>query len=392
MHGGRMDRALSGGCRIVAGMVLAMSAAGCPKTSPNTGAMQQAPNVNVSADLLQLRVYEAGRDASVSIIAAADSIALVSSDPAVRRRALQWKISAVPLVQEASLRNDPLVAGVDLAAFGVQQQEYFATGEGKDAFGSQQPIAVNASRTMASDIAASLRRSLTGGALSPGFADTLRYWASRHPIHGPYLRRESVLGASWDALGVSSTSLVDVVGTMDRTLRGITLRLGTINESLAEQMRWNAQLMSDEALSSPRGDSLFTTGTGALRSAGLLADSATSLIARERIALLAGIDRQRVLALADVNRQRLETMRDITIERIAVESLIAVQRRALMADVHAERIATMLAVDSLAQRTIDRSAAAVSRLVWLGAIALFLVASVVAGGTLYITGRRRAHG
>ena len=378
---------LRGGRALVGGMLAALSAA-CPKVSPNTAAMEQAPNVALTADQLQLRVYEAGREASAVIVAAADSIERAAGDPAVRRRALQWKISAVPLVQEASLRNDPLVAGVDLAAFAVQQAQYFESGDGRDAFGSQQAIALNASRRVQSDVVAMLRRSTISGELRAGFADTVVLWAARHPIHGPYLIRESVLGSNWDALGVSGTSLVAMVSTMDRTLRGITLRLGALNETLAEQMRWNAQLMTDDALASPRGDSLFATGTGALRSAGVLADSMPSLIARERIALLAGVDRERALALADVDRQRVATLRDLTVERLALEATIDAQRKALMADVRAERIATMLAVDSLARRTIDRSASAVSGIVWLGAIALFLVATIVAGGTLYITGRR----
>lgn len=389
MHRPWSERMLSGRCRALIGVVLAGALAGCPKVPVSTGAMEQAPNVNVSADLLQLRVYEAGRDASATIVAAADSIESLSPDPAVRRRALQWKISAVPLAQEASLRNDPLVAGVDLAAFTIQQAQYFETGDGHAAFGPQQTIAVNAALRAQVDVVTSLRRSLTGGVLSPGFADTLQIWASRHPIRGPYLSRESVLGSNWDALGVSGTSVVAMVSTMERTLRGITLRLGTLNETLAEQLRWNAQLMTDQAFTSPRGDSLFSTGTGALRSAGLLADSAPSLIARERIALLAGIDRERVLALADVNRQRVETLHALTAERLALEAVIDAQRKALMADVRAERVATMLAADTLAQRAIDRSASAVSRVVWEAAIAFFLIAILVAGGTLYVTGRRQ---
>ena len=145
---------------------------------------------------------------------------------------------------------------------------------------------------------------------------------------------------------------------------------------------------------SPRGDSLFTTGTGALRSAGLLADSAPAIIARERLALLAGIDRERILALADVDRQRIETLRDLTAERLALEATIDAQRKALMADVRAERIATLLAADSLTQRA-DRPLGLGGRLADRLARRdrpLASSAPLVAGGVLYITGRRRMSG
>src|SRR5271170_3037608 len=122
--------------------------AACLKVPAKSGAMAFAPNVDIGADQLQLQVYEMGRLFSGDIVRASDSIAVETTDPHVRQRALMWKLDGIPLVQEAALRDDPLIAELDLAAFVDQQQAYFTSGDGREAFGAQQPVAVNASHDM----------------------------------------------------------------------------------------------------------------------------------------------------------------------------------------------------------------------------------------------------
>ena len=73
----------------------------------------------------------------------------------------------------------------------------------------------------------------------------------------------------------------------------ISYRLSYLRETLAAEARWNAQLAAEDALSAPRVDSLFGTGTATLQSVGRLADDTPALIAHEREALMADIDRQR---------------------------------------------------------------------------------------------------
>ena len=60
--------------------------------------MQSSPAITLSANELQLRDFEMGRSLSARIVEAADQIRAQSPDPAVRRNAMLWKISAIPLV------------------------------------------------------------------------------------------------------------------------------------------------------------------------------------------------------------------------------------------------------------------------------------------------------
>jgi hypothetical protein len=375
--------------RALAAFMLPLALAACPKAPTQTASMEAAPNVDVSADQLQMQVYAQGQRLSGMIAVAADSIERATADPRVRRRALEWKLAATPLVQEASLRDDPLVAAVDLAALSRQQYAYFATGDGRSAFGALQPVAVNSSRAMEHDMTGLLRRSSKEDDLSPRADSTLNAWVELHPITGTEMQRQSVLGADWRLLGVSNTSLASQVVSMNRTIRGMTLRLGYINETLSSQLRWNAQLLTLEALESPRGDSLFGASNKALRSAGDLAATMPDLIAHERGAVMAGIDRERVLAMSDVDRQRVETLHALTTERLAIEAAIQREREAVMSGITAERIAAFKTADSVAQRTIGRTESMVTRLLWEGVIATVLIIVAGAAAAVYVVKAKR---
>jgi hypothetical protein len=372
-------------------VVLATTAAvaACPKVPVQTGAMESAPNIIVSADQLQLQAYELGRQMSARIVVAADSVLAATTDLAVRRHAIEWKVTGVPLAQEAAVRNDPLVAAVDLAAFSVQQQDFFTTGAGKDLFGPQQRMAVDATARMRDDALALLRRASRGGELNPQAVDRIAAWARAHPIAGPDFQRASILDSDWQAIGVSTGSLAGTVGNMDRTLRLVQLRLGYINETMGDQMRWNAQLIGFDALESSRGDSLYVAGSTALRNVGAFTGGAPDLIAHERAALLAGVDRERVAALAEVDRQRVETLRELDRQRDSIFALVERERARLMDDVRGERVAAVAAADSITARAIDHAAAALVRAVWKLGVAVLGLALLITFIAFYARRRWR---
>ena len=137
MHGSAIGSNAGGRCRARRRRRSSpSSAAGCPKVPTNTASMEQAPNVDVSADLLQLRVYEAGRDASATIIAAADSIdgdrhgsrrppARAPVEDLGRSRSCRRRRSATTRSSPAST-SPPSPSS---------RSSTSTTGEGKDAFG-----------------------------------------------------------------------------------------------------------------------------------------------------------------------------------------------------------------------------------------------------------------
>ncbi len=359
---------------VVSLTIAVLAAGGCASVPSQSASMQAAPDLVVSANRLQLRTFELGRTLSTLIEQAADSIQAVSTDPVVQQRALLWKISGIPLVQEAALRIDPLVAGVDLIAFTVQQLGYLTTGSGREVFGPQQSIAVAAAAESERRALAVGASSVKGDTLRTVVEANMRRWAANHPMHGPNLTRASVLDSDWDALGLTEQSLQATIGNVDRTLANITYRLSYLNETLAEQARWNAELAVLLAMRSPRADSMFGMGVATLGSVGLFLDSTPTLLDRQREALMREVDHQRILAFADLATQVSQ-----------LEAALAAERRALMDQVRQERVAAFLAADSVVTRSLAASDAILRRLVLqIVAGALVVVLALLVSGMLLV--------
>ncbi len=341
--------------------------------------MQASPEMIVSANQLQLQAFEMGRTLSVIIEQAADSILEASTNPQVRRNALLWKIAAIPLVQEAALRNDPQVGAVDLLAFTMQQSDYFATGSGRNSFGPQQPIALAAAADAERAAMSLVSGSLESGGLPAQSEANLRKWAADHPMQGPALRRSSVLNSDWKALGFSDNSLAATLGNVDRTLVNISYRLSYLNETAAEQARWNAELEATQAMTTPVVESLLRTSTATLHSVGTLADTLPAIL-----------DSQREAMMREINQQRVLAFQDIAVQRVALEAALSGERAALMEAVRQERIAAFLAADSLAQRSIDRTGLMLRRLVLEITVGALIVVIVMLGSGFVLVNRWRA--
>jgi hypothetical protein len=355
-------------------VLTALSLGGCARVPSQSASMAASPEVAVSASQLQLQAFEMGRNLSMIIEQAADSIQVASTDPSVKRNALLLKISAIPLVQEAALRNDPHVASVDLWAFTVQLSDYLTTGSGRTSFGTWQPIAVASAADAERAAMKRVSGSMESGQLPATAEATLRKWAANHPMQGPALRRASILDSDWKALGFSDNSFMATVGNVDRTLVNISYRLSYLNETLAAEARWNGELAAQDAMRAPRVDSLLTTSGSALRSVSLFVDSAPNLIDSQRIALMRDIDLQRVAMMRDIDRQRVLAFSDLD-----------AQREALQAALTAERTATLQSADSIVQRSLERAGAVAQRLALeMTLAALLVVVALFVGGSLLV--------
>ncbi len=364
---------------LAASTALALTLTACARVPTQSASMQVTPAVVSTAALVQLQSFETGRAISTIIEQAADSIMAVTADPVIRRNALLWKISAIPLVQEAALRTDPVIAAADLYSFTIQLSDYLGTGSGSHVFGVEQPIAVAAAADAERAAKGLVDGSVKDGELSPQSDSYLRRWATAHPMQGPALRRASLLSSDWKALGVSEQSLAATVGNVDRTLTNITYRLSYLNESLAEQARWNAELAGGDALRVPRVDSLLGTVGTSLGSVGLFADDFQPFLDAWREALMRDVDQERILAFQDIAAQR-----------VALEDALNRERALLMSEVREERIAAFLSIDSVTVRTIDHSGAMLRRIVFQITAAALLVAALLLVGGFVLLNRWRA--
>jgi hypothetical protein len=321
--------------QLASALVGCLAGTACLKVPQESASLSAMDATEVTASELQMRVYEAGRRFSWIIESAADTIAKYTDDPEVRRRSLRWKIIAIPLVEEASLRADPVVAVADLWGFSFQLSDYFRTGGGRELFGAEQPLAVAATDSLVrigAEVAARLR---PGGQLMPQDESDLRGWAGRHPIVGSSMGRESVLSSNWKVLSITESSVTGTVASVQRSVSGVTNRLGYVNENMFKRVLWQGQL-----------------------AAGDMMPAVDSTIAGQRGWLLDAITEQRVATFAGIAAERKAVLSDVAGERQAVLAAVQAERIAVLDAIRAERIATLAAADSMTQRSLELGIAA----------------------------------
>ncbi len=324
---------------------------GCPHVPTQSGALATIEDPAVTAMQLKLRVYATASQVNAVIETAADSIRAKGALPTVRERALLWKLSAIPAVEEASLETDPTVAAVDLWAFSVQQRNYFGTGDGRDAFGSFEHIAIAAADTIEGVVRALIAGIRTTNTIAPAADARVEAWAAQHPIYGPAMHRESVLASDWQALGVHSQSLGSAVARVEQSLTDANQRLGYMNEGLLDRVTWQAQLAASTAPVTDRLDTLAGDVSIAMRRIAVFATGAPSRFEEERRELFAAID-----------GERARVFESITAQRVAIADDLRTGRQAVFDDLRRERVATLVQADSITQQSIDRADAAARRL------------------------------
>jgi len=125
-------------------LALVLASSACMTTTNQTAFMQSRPDVDVQASTaeMRLRTVAYARRASGLIEETAMEISAQNRDPVVRKAALLWKLRAIPLIQEAALQPDPMIAAADVWVFALQMRDFFAEGPGKAVFGVSQPLAV----------------------------------------------------------------------------------------------------------------------------------------------------------------------------------------------------------------------------------------------------------
>lgn len=354
-----------------------LAAGGCLKVPPQSASLGAMEATEVTATELQMRVYEAGRRFSWIIESSADTIAKYTTDDRIRRSALRWKILAIPLAEEASLRADPVIAAVDLWGFAMQQSEFLKTGPGRELFGDQQPTAINATDSLERIAAAVVGRMRPGGRVTASEEASLRTWARNHPIVGSAHGRQSLLSSDWKVLSVTESSLTGTVASVQRSLTGVTNRLGYLNEGLFKRVLWQSELAATDmmpalvALGRTAMDSILTVQEGKVFAG----------VTEQRIATIEAMGKERAIVLDAIRGERRAVLEAFVGERTAAFDAMRAERVAVLEALKAERIATLASADSIAQRSIDHAAAVAGRFMLWSFLGLLAIA--IAGGTSF---------
>ena len=367
---------------ILCGLTSACASTSGPKRSTLQQRVGQPGGLGVAE--LRLWVYELPPRLAGMVETAADRIRAESSDYAVGRRALLWKADGIPTIYTAALRPDPLAGALDLWVLLYQMQDYFQDGAGKNAFGPQQPIAVEALRNMLA---------LVSGVGETLYKDPDAYekrrtqvqeFARAHPIQGTYYSsRETALVALARLVESDDSGLLSGLGQATDTLADVSLRLNSYVTLLPKVASWQAELTSEGVTGRENLgrtlDQIDAIGEMARRASSLLADLPGA--ARQASGPLGELlDRQRAEVLAAIDRERQDLTGFVSSEREAALSAVGNERRAALEGVAKERAAALAGVDAISKRSLEDATArarGVVDYVFVRALILIAVAALL---------------
>lgn len=186
----------------------------------------------------------------------ADRISEESHDRRVQRRTILWRIRLVPMFRNAALGSDPQEAFVDTLLVAVAMYQYLDDGDGRNAFGPYQPLAIESARSLLLNLREIGARFLTDAQLERAEQEVRRL-SRQEAIRGPdfatggfertLMSEETDLAFGWiidlpmspfralEGVGSGAAAIHDFNQTADR--------FASIVDGIPEQLRWEAELL-----------------------------------------------------------------------------------------------------------------------------------------------------
>ncbi|MDX1396023.1 MAG: hypothetical protein R3195_16695 [Gemmatimonadota bacterium] len=300
----------------LAGLILAVTAVvGCSTRAPEQSVVQAAiGRMDVSSRRVRVGAQNGASSFMMEIELTADSIARATDDLDVSRQALAWKAHAIPAVQRAMYRSDPVISIVDGWVLLVQMSDYFETGRGRALFGREQPIAVEKLRVMQDEMDESVLRVLANPEHHAYWHDFVYEWAAANPLDNDrYLRRSVALTAA-DILGSERMGGMSSLGSMQELAVDAQAMAASLAEYAPKTVMWQSELLLTSMMDTTRLAPIFESvdDLETSRAAVDLMQSMPELVASERAAMLTQVERM------------------IEVSRVASLDFIALERQAMI--------------------------------------------------------------
>ena len=334
---------------------LIMPIAGCKTATESSPMMKQLKVRNVTSQELRIRVNELSSHFAHIVEASADEIMSRTTDPAIQRAALVWKIYAISECQSAATSADPLMAFIDMWTFILQMTDYFETGGEKDTFGELQPIAVNTSRSLEAQIIKVFKEK----ALPEVFDKTKSFvddWVKEHPIKSQFYTHDSTLPLLADIYRTGKKGTMATMGSVDQGIRDISERISFLSDNLPRQARWQAEYLMATTVSGQKLEETLNNVNALVKSVDRVArviEQGPELIDKERTAVFAGIQEERNAVLKSISEQRTETIQELNKEILEVIKAIHEERVATVKELRIERIETLKEIAALSAITVE---------------------------------------
>jgi hypothetical protein len=331
---------------ILAGSIFLISIfAGCGSVSQESVLLQNIENARMNSAEVRIRLNDIATRYCLNIENTADKIIAKAENVRAKQNALLWKMYGIPaLIKSLSIR-DPIAAGTDIWVLIAQMHQFFESGNGRDLFGSQQKIAVDAVKNMESDfinLAAIFNKD--SAMVTKSKVDT---WIAEHPIEDIMFNRISTVTVRAQELSRKQLDFSSSIGDMVTSVNNLEDRLILYADFMPKQARWQAEYLIYELMPDSLKDKPFES----------LGSMAASI---ERISrtiegspeLISSLQEK---MMRDINEQRILTIESLQEERKIILEMIMSERSNVMKEIDRQRLAALDNVSLLTDKSIKSS-------------------------------------
>jgi hypothetical protein len=219
----------------------------------------------------------------------------------------------------------------------------FEEGAGRDVFGEQQHIVLEACDRLEAMVAKVGHRA-SGHETRQEVVEQIEAWARAHPIDGHSFSRETLNSYLADLQSIQRVGGFKAIGKLTVDMSDLSARLATIASHLPKQAHWQALLILEEYLDNEEADALvdgLTEFPGSLDRVALALEELDVLVASERATVLEAVRLERLEVQQFADETLTRTLEHLTQERLAILEAAQAERVAVLQAIHQERIDTI---------------------------------------------------
>jgi hypothetical protein len=290
-------------------------------------------NVTDTYNQVRLQMRALVRPMCGELVQAADAIISGTTNRAVQRAALHWKIEGVPVLREALFQPDGFTAAFDTWVLCNQMADYFEKGPGQESLGAASAQAAATCRRMEEEFTEVAAAATVSGNVSKP-RNLAHKWAAEHPIQNSIAGRESTLTRVPEREIADAFSFSGALTEVTATLDDLNRKMEIYSDQLFQQVRWEAELLKLELLtdvpveqavplaqralqSAEEAGKTFTDLAPSIERAVGVAESAPKVVAAEREAAVKAMHEELAQTIQFVRDERIAALGHVTHERIA---------------------------------------------------------------------------
>ena len=205
------------------------------------------PQTKVTTNELRVQLNELSTRFPVIIKTVVEEVRVETNNPEIIRRAALFEATATPMIQKATLYNNPLISLGEIWSISLQLLEYFERGDGKGVFGKEQNRVLFACEEMVRE-SDQVARELLSEEDYEKIKTELESWVDEEGrLKGPLMLRRSTIPLNTaELLGSNAMNTFQALSNINESLDKIAFSIFSLTERMPEYVNWQSRLFMKE--------------------------------------------------------------------------------------------------------------------------------------------------